>query len=498
MNKKCIHIVSLALILFLSACTSVQKTQLEETTTVVTSETIESTEQDTVTHSEDSEMFTARDKEFGYDESNATAITLSNENVVIDKEGVYVLSGTLSDGQVIINASDTEKVQLVLNNVTITSDNTAPIYVKSADKVFLTLKEGSTNTLSTTGTFAADAENNVDGVIFATSDVTLNGTGSLIINSATGHGIVGKDDVVITGGNYTITTANHGISANDSVRIADGDVHISSGKDGIQVENIEDSTKGFFYMVNGTLSIQAQGDAISTSGTLQIDGGIYTLTTGDGARSVTLQNYGMGTTQQANTGSDTVSQKGLKSDSTIHINAGEFAINTVDDSIHSTGDITIMNGEFSLESGDDAIHSDAAITLENGNFSIPYAYEGIEGLSLTVNGGIYDMVTTDDGFNAGGGADSSGNTNDPFAITEGATITINGGTVTITSDGDSLDSNGSLTINGGTLNLTCNGNGNTAIDASGTYTNNGGDITTNDGSESGTGMNGMRPGAGRP
>ena len=217
MKKTFTQGLSLALLLFLTACTNTDQSQLEGAETAPTIvEPDESTTEETT-----DEMFTARDKEIGYDESNATAITLANENVTIDKEGIYVLSGTLTDGQVIIDVADTEKVQLVLNNVTITAENTAPIYVKSANKVFVTLAAGTTNTLNTTGAFVADTENNVDGVIFAKSDITFNGSGTLKINAAQGHGIVGKDDVVFTSGTYLVTAANHGVSANNSVRIAD-------------------------------------------------------------------------------------------------------------------------------------------------------------------------------------------------------------------------------------------------------------------------------------
>ncbi|MGL4623517.1 MAG: carbohydrate-binding domain-containing protein [Culicoidibacterales bacterium] len=149
MKKTFTQGLSLALLLFLTACTNTDQSQLEGAETAPTIvEPDESTTEETT-----DEMFTARDKEIGYDESNATAITLANENVTIDKEGIYVLSGTLTDGQVIIDVADTEKVQLVLNNVTITAENTAPIYVKSANKVFVTLAAGTTNTLNTTGGF---------------------------------------------------------------------------------------------------------------------------------------------------------------------------------------------------------------------------------------------------------------------------------------------------------------------------------------------------------
>lgn len=165
--------------------------------------------------------------------------------------------------------------------------------------------------------------------------------------------------------------------------------------------------------------------------------------------------------------------------------------------------MAIAAGEFTLSSGDDAIHCDDALTIQSGTFTIPYCYEGIEGLSITIEDGVFDITSNDDGLNAGGGADSSGfsgfgaRQQDTFTASSNCFIMINGGTFTIVSTGDCVDSNGSLTINGGTLALTCNGNGNTAIDCDGAYANNGGDIATNDGSETNPGqMSGGRGGMG--
>ena len=131
-------------------------------------------------------------------------------------------------------------------------------------------------------------ENSIDAVIFAKTDLTLNGSGSLTINAQAGHGVVSKDDLVITGGNYTITAASHGLSGKDSIAIAGGTFTITSGKDGIHAENADDLSLGTLYIADGTYTIASQGDAVSAQGALQIDGGTFDLYTGEGSASVDM------------------------------------------------------------------------------------------------------------------------------------------------------------------------------------------------------------------
>lgn len=376
----------------------------------------------------------------------------------------------------------------------------------------VTLADGTENHLANGGAYVAIDENNIDAVIFSKTDLTLNGAGSLTIQSPAGHGVVSKDELVITGGSYTITAASHGLSGKDSVAIADGSFSITSGKDGIHAENSDDPSLGFLYLADGSFSITAQGDALSAAGALQIDGGTFDLHTGAGSASVDISssndNFGpMGGGQQmgemasaettaAEADVDAVSQKGIKAEGSFTITGGMFTLDTVDDSLHAGGDLLITGGSFSLRSGDDGIHSDAALTIQNGSFTIPYCYEGIEGLSITVDAGTFNITSSDDGLNAAGGTDSSGfrgpggQSQDTFSSDAEDFILINGGEFTIVSTGDCVDSNGDLTINGGTLDLTCNGSGNTALDCDGAYTNSGGTVTTNDGSEQNPGQMG--------
>lgn len=474
-------------------------------------------------------IFSDRDLEGTYDESAAIAIQLSGDSAACDSdavtiegsritigaEGVYVLSGTLADGQIVVNAGETDKVQLVLAGADITSSTSAAIYALEADKVFVTLAEGTENTLTNGGAYVAIDDNNIDAVIFAKTDLTLNGSGSLTVNAQAGHGVVSKDDLVITGGSYTITAASHGLSGKDSIAIADGAFSITSGKDGIHAENTDDLSLGTLYITNGSYTITAQGDAVSAQGALQIDGGTFDLYTGEGSASVDMTTSdvsqmggprgGMDAQTEVTataTEEDTVSQKGIKGESTYTINGGVFTIDSADDCLHAGGAMTLAAGEFTLSSGDDAVHCDDALTIQSGAFTIPYCYEGIEGLSITIEDGTFDITSSDDGLNAAGGTDSSGfggfggQPQDTFTADSDSFITINGGTFTIVSSGDCIDSNGALTINGGTLDLTCNGSGNTTMDCDGTYANNGGNITTNDGSEVNPGqMGGGKGGA---
>lgn len=558
--KRSMILLLLSLSLLLSGC--------QNTDAASASNTPASADTEPVSAIDTSALFSERDLDGSYDESAAVPIQLTEETaactsdaVSIDgaritllDEGTYLVSGSLTDGQIVVDADDTDKVQIVLTGANITCADSAAIYSKNADKVFLTLAEGTENTLTNGGGYIAIDENNIDAVVFSKTDLTLNGSGSLTIDAQAGHGVVSKDELTVTGGSYTVTAAEHGMTGKDSLAVAGGRFTITSGKDGLHAENTDDSALGFLYVADGEFTIIAQGDAVSASGALQTDGGTFDLTTGEGSASVTMpaedsfapggRGGGPGrgdgsrpqgeqpaegetpperpdssdggqplefpiqpvgeepastaeTAEMTDTAEDTVSQKGMKAEGTLTINGGTFTMDSADDCIHSGGALTVTNGTFTLSSGDDAIHSDDAVTIQSGEFSIPYCYEGVEGLAVTVEGGTFDVTAHDDGFNAAGGADNSGfgGRGDQFAVSEDSFITVNGGTITIVSDGDCLDSNGDLTINGGTLDLTCNGSGNTTLDCNGTYTNDGGDVTTNDGAESNPGgMGGGRPG----
>ena len=455
------------------------------------------------------DMFTERDLKTDYDKGNAiiinltgTTATCENDTVKIDgstvtltDENTYVISGTLTDGMIIVEADEKAKPQLIFDGVYVTSETSAPLYIKSADKVFITLAEGSENSLSNSGEFKAIDDNNIDGAVFSKQDLTFNGSGSLTVTSPTDHGIVCKDDLVFTGGTYTVSSASHGLDANDSTRIKDSTLTITSGKDGIHSENSDDSSKGFFYMEGCNINIEAEGDGISAEAYAQITDGNINILAGGGSENGTKTNSdswgnfqggpgggmmgghgGMGqkpvknppgmsisdTTDTTSTDSEeSTSMKGIKTNGNLVIENGTFKINSADDSLHSNSSLTINGGTFEIASGDDGIHAEEKLNIINGSINITESYEGLEALDIAVSGGDVSLVATDDGLNAAGGTDSSGmggrdngmfGGGGPGGMMGGSSngsIVISGGKLHINASGDGIDANGSLEINGG-------------------------------------------------
>ena len=228
----------------------------------------------------------ADESETNETETASSGVSISGNIITITKEGTYVFSGALSEGQIVVDA-DSAKVQLVLDNADITCASSAAIYVKNADKTFITLAEGSENILMNTAEYEAIDDNNIDAVIFSKDDLTLNGKGTLTINSEYGHGIVSKDDLKLVGGTCNITAKNHALSGKDSVRIAAGTYNLTSGKDGIHSENADDDEKGFVYIASGDFTIESTGDGIDASYVVQIDDGDFDITAGGGSENAT-------------------------------------------------------------------------------------------------------------------------------------------------------------------------------------------------------------------
>jgi len=482
----------------LTGCGSNSQDNTGENGTVNGGENGTSTPVDVDFSQTDSDMFTERDNKTDYDDSKAVTIQLngttattssdsvkiSGSTVQITEEATYVISGELTDGMIVVNAKDTAKLQLVFNGVSITSKTSAALYILEADKVFVTLAEETTNTLANGGSFVAIDDNNIDGALFSKQDLTLNGKGSLTVTSPTGHGIVCKDDLVVTDGTYAVNSSSHGLDANDSVRIANANFTIDAGKDAIHCENTEDTAKGFIYISSGSIKAEAEGDGIAASAYLQIEGGEIDLLIGGGAQNgdkASSGNYGgfmggghggmrPGGNQNTTTTEDSVSMKGLKAANSLLISDGTFKIDSADDSIHSDVSVIINGGTFTLASGDDAIHAEDTLTITSGKIDVSESYEGLEAMHIKINGGDIKLVASDDGLNAAGGTDQSGTEGGrdgmfgrghgggrpggmgggPGGMSSGnGSIVISGGNLYVKASGDGIDANGTLEITGG-------------------------------------------------
>jgi len=271
-----------------SASTTTGKDVTNSTKASISSKTTESTEStatntatSTASELKASNVFTDADKDTSYDESNSKVIELNNESITINKEGTYILSGTISNGQVVVDATNTSKIKIVLNGVTINNDTSAAIYVKQADKVFITTAKGSVNTLSNKSEFVNKTGEEIDAVIYSKDDISLNGEGTLNINAVYGNGIVSKDDLVISSGSYNITAKNHGLRGKDAVKIGGGTINVKAGKDAIHAENNDDTSKGYIYVSGGDINLESESDAMDAMSLLQVDGGNITISSGD-------------------------------------------------------------------------------------------------------------------------------------------------------------------------------------------------------------------------
>lgn len=514
--------------------TSAGSTETADAVTESQTEAAEASNIDGILDSSD--MFTNRDKEIGYDEESAIAINLSDgastadsDSVVIDgdtititEEGTYILSGSLTNGQIVVEAENA-KVQLVLDNADISCETSAAIYVKAAEKVFITTTDGSTNTVCTSGEFEAIDDNNIDATIFSKSDLTLNGAGSLEVTCPNGHGILSKDDLTITSGEYVVDAGKHALSGKDSVRIAGGIFDLTAGRDGIHSENTDEEEKGFVYIENGSFTITSDGDGIDASYVVEIVDGSFDITAGGGYENGEVHtdndmmggfgnmggqmpdgstgdgnapsdmtppdgSTGEGNAPSGTTNSGTDSTTTTSADSTDAAvtadaeNSAATAETSDSDSSTSTkgikadGALQILGGDYNINSADDAFHTNSTLEIRDGNMEIATGDDGMHADdALVISDGDINITKSYEGI-------------------EGLTITIDGGNISIVSGDDGLNAAGGadssgfggmgtdmfasnddiwIEINGGYLYILAGGDG---VDSNGNLTINGGEV----------------------
>ena len=388
----------------------------------------------------DSAYFTSNDRNGGWDSAGATRITLSGDHasvsgggayvygrsVVIAQAGRYVVSGTLSDGSIVVDTDSNSKVWIMLNGAEINCSDNACLRVEQADKVFLTLAEGTENSLSSGAAYSEEAvAANVGGTIFSRDDLTINGSGSLRVTAAYKQGIDVNDELVITGGSITIEAPQDGIHVNDGFCMEEATLNITAGDEGINLQGPD----RLLYIASGSIGVDSAGAGIKCAASMLIDGG-----------SIDIRSDG--------------------------------------DGLHSDGDVSVNGGALCIRSGDDGIHADSAVSITGGIITISECYEGIEALTIDISGGEIEIYPTDDGMNANGGSNGFGpghgmfmqqtENNETTQDTE-TWIHISGGSITIVNDSardaDGLDSNSDIVISGGTIHVSLTASGsNNAID----------------------------------
>lgn len=394
------------------------------------------------------------------DVSGATTITLSGQSaavtgtsaevadgmVTITAGGTYVVTGTMTEGRILVNAPK-EEVTLVLQDAAITCSTGSSLYVYKSKATTLYLPEGTASTL-TDGTdytfsdsYSSAEEEEPNACLYSKSDLVIAGSGSLTVNANYNNGITGKDTLFIQKASVTVT----------------------SGGDALRSTNDSDTTLGYLVITGSALKLTAGEDGIQAETTLTISGGTATVTTAGGAdKSI----------------SDDTSAKGLKAGTQVTVTGGTFQLNCCDDAIHSNGDVTISSGSFTIATGDDGMHADDTLSISSGTIDITRSYEGLEGAKVLISGGKISIIASDDGINAAGGSDQSGSGGfgfapDAFGSSGDYLIRISGGVVTVNASGDGIDSNGDIEVTGGELYIsgpTSNGDGTIDCDGSATIT----------------------------
>lgn len=402
--------------------------------------------------------------------SGASGVKAANGSVTISQAGTYVLSGELTDGQIVVNVANKGVVQLVLNGASIHDNDSAGIFIQQAGKAVITLEKGTKNFVSDgkTYVYADKSTDEPDAAIFSKADLTFNGAGQLTVTGNYNEGITSKDDLKIISGSISVKAADDGIKGKDMVAIQTGTIKIDAAGDGIKSNNDKDINKGFVAIADGTFNIVSGSDGIQAETTLVMDGGTFNIETAGGSVNAPAKvekgpggrmGFGGdrggigrggpmdGTTPPANmntssatthsttstasaststtpgsdakadadnavatTEEESTSAKALKAGTELTVNGGTYTIDSMDDSLHSNRNVTVNGGTFTIQSGDDGIHADQALTINGGTIKITKSYEGLEGAIITLNDGDVDVTSSDDGVNAAGGEATTSDT----------------------------------------------------------------------------------------
>ncbi len=374
-----------------------------------------------------------------------SSVSVDGTTATITSAGTYHITGTLSDGRLVVSAGDSAQVQLILDNAHITNTDGAAIAVMSAETAVVILADGSSNTLSDGAAYVLDeGEDEPNATLFSKADLTISGTGSLMVSANYNDGIASKDGLVIDSGAITVVAVDDAIRGKDYVVVNGGTMDLTAGGDGIKSDNDEDAERGYVLVAGGVINVTSGDDGVQAATDALITGGTLTISAG-----------ASGVSEDA---------RGVQGDVMVVVGGGTIVVDAVDDAIHSNSTVTIDGGDLTLATGDDAIHGDYVVTINGGSILITEAFEGIESEVITINDGFIDITSSDDGLNVAG-ADSTATTTNlrgggggPGGEVVGDYyVYINGGTtvITVTGDlaeqGDGIDANGHVEMSGGVV-----------------------------------------------
>lgn len=410
------------------------------TANTVTESVVIETESDNETPTTEAEETTTTSSDFtyasedidaSYDEASATKIVLDGESISVDgdgatvtdnivtisKGGTYVLSGTLSDGQIIVSADKQDTVRIVLNGVEMSCSTSSAIYCEQSKKLVLILAEGTINTISdaTTYVYESTDETEPDAAVFSKDDLILTGTGTLNLTANYHNGIQSKDNLLLASGTYNITAINNGLHGKDALTILDG-----------------------------IYTIDAEHNAIHSKGNLTVDGGTYSL------KAV---------------------KKGLHAEQSVTVNGGTIDVSESFEGIEGLT-ITINGGDINIVASDDGLN--AANQDETDTTTTDIMLEQIPQAGDQLAQVEGEMPQVDSQIPRGGGGQMGGGMD---VVDEDCIITINGGKITIDASGDGIDSNGHVYMTGGEVYVngpTSNGDG--ALDYDGDFIISGGTL----------------------
>jgi len=363
---------------------------------------------------------------------NGSGASVSGSVVTIRSAGTYSFSGTLDDGQIIVNTDDEDMVVLILNGADITCLSSSPIYIVSAEDTVISLADGTDNYVTDGDSYVLDdpTSDEPNAAIFSKDDLIITGSGSLTVNANYKNGIQGKDDLEITdAADITVNAENDGIKGKDSLVITDSVITIDAGADGMQATNEDDTEKGYVCIEDSAIYIECGEDGIQAVTDLTVDGGEIEIYSNGG--------------------------KGLKAGTSITVTGGDIVIETSDDAVHSNGSVTIDGGDLTLTSDDDGVHAETTLEINGGTIDILECYEGLEAIDIIINDGDPHRRKRDDGINGAGGTVSDmmngGRGGGQMSEEGNCSLTINGGYVYVDAAGDGLDVNGPITMTGGVV-----------------------------------------------